>query len=75
MQHYKDLNNDSGILAYESGDDYIKVQFKDGAIYLYNYNKPGSQHIEEMKRLANNGNGLNSYIGKYVKSNYAFRMI
>ena len=71
MQHYEDLNNDSGISAYESGDDYIKVQFKDGTIYVYDYNKPGSQHVEEMKGLANSGNGLNSYINKYVKSNYA----
>lgn len=67
-----DINGDSGVAAYESGADYIKVQFKGNTtIYLYNYSAPGAAHVEEMKRLAATGDGLNSYISKYVKSNYA----
>ena len=36
MQHYKNLGGDSGVSAFELGEDYIKVQFNDGSVYLYN---------------------------------------
>ncbi len=70
MNIYKDIDNDSGVSSYNYGSDYIEVEFKDSSVYLYNYSKPGKQHIEEMKRLANQGDGLNFYITKYVKKNY-----
>ncbi|MBI4003280.1 MAG: hypothetical protein HY348_16060 [Nitrospira defluvii] len=35
MERYKNLNRNSGVVAYEIGPDFIKVQFSDGAIYLY----------------------------------------
>jgi len=71
MEHYKNLSGDSGVKAYEIGDNYIKVKFKDDAIYLYNYQSAGRQHIEKMKELAIKGSGLNSYINKYVRKKYA----
>jgi hypothetical protein len=49
MQSYKNLSGNSGVLAYESGNDYIKVKFHDGSIYLYNYIRPGMQDVEIMK--------------------------
>jgi hypothetical protein len=50
----------------------ITVKFKDSnTSYLYNSNKPGSQHIREMIKLAELGSGLGGYINKEVKSNYA----
>ena len=70
MKIYKDIDNDSGVSGYNYGSDYIEVEFKGGSIYLYNYSNPGEQHVEEMKRLADRGDGLNSYIMKYVKNNY-----
>ena len=75
MKIYRDLNNDSGINAYEISDDSITVRFKTGAVYLYNYLSTGAIHIEEMKRLAEAGDGLNSYIGRKIKGNYAKRII
>ncbi|MFW5703762.1 MAG: hypothetical protein ACOCXQ_02920 [Patescibacteria group bacterium] len=65
MQHYKNLGGDSGIEAYEYGQDYIIVQFKNGTIrnYKYTYASAGSSVIEIMKQLADQGHGLNSYIG------------
>lgn len=45
--------------------DYIEVRFfGNPVIYRYSYIKTGQAHVEEMKRLAIVGEGLNSYIGK-----------
>lgn len=62
MKAYKDINGDSGIAAYDYGDDWIKVQFKDGHAYEYLASNIGQAHITTMKGLADAGNGLNSYI-------------
>lgn len=64
MQSYRDIDGDSGVKAYESGRDFIKVEFEDCSIYLYTYRSSGSQHIETMKDLAVKGDGLNAYISK-----------
>jgi len=65
MKHYTDSDNDSNISAYEYGDDFIVVEFKDGSRYAYTYASAGSGNIEEMKRLANCGDGLNSFISRH----------
>ncbi len=64
MQPYANTNGDSGIVAYQLGDDYIKVQFQSGqwTLYTYAYASAGSSAVETMKNLAQQGNGLNSYI-------------
>lgn len=62
MKNYKDLNNDSGISAYEYSDTSIFVQFKNGKIYEYLESKIGSSHLNIMKKLADSGDGLNAYI-------------
>ncbi|MDO8610271.1 MAG: hypothetical protein Q7R95_07010 [bacterium] len=74
MQKYLNLGGGSGISEYEIWDDYIKVKFDDDSIYLYDYSAPGQSHVEEMKRLAQEGSGLNSYIRKYVKKNFAAQL-
>ena len=74
MVRYRNLGGDSGVSAYEIGNDFIKVQFSDGFIYLYSYRKPGSIHVEQMKILAQNGNGLNSYINEKVKYKYEYKL-
>lgn len=66
-----DINGDSGVYGYETGSDYITVQFKTGRVYAYSYLSAGRVHVEAMKVLAESGNGLNSYINKYVKKLYA----
>lgn len=71
MSTYKNLSGSSGVSSYEIGDDYIEVTFKGNSVYLYNYYKPGKLHVDKMKTLAQAGSGLNSYIGLYVKKNYA----
>lgn len=70
MENYRNLGGTSGVKAFEIGTDFIKVKFSDNSIYLYNYRKPGSHHVENMKILAKNGSGLNSYINLNVKFSY-----
>ncbi|MBN3724362.1 hypothetical protein [Burkholderia sp. Ac-20379] len=64
MEHYKNLDGDSGVLQYENGSDYIWVVFSDGARYQYTYGSAGAENIETMKKLAVAGRGLNSFIMK-----------
>ena len=62
MNAYKDINGDSGVSAYDYGNDWIKIKFKHGLTYEYRTSKIGSAHISTMKRLADSGDGLNAYI-------------
>lgn len=71
MERYLDLSRSSGVSHYENGNDFIIVQFTDGAQYLYNYSSAGQENIEHMKVLAANGSGLNSFININVKKHYA----
>lgn len=70
MKRYSDVDRDSGVIAYESGDNFIRVKFGDGGVYLYTYASAGANHIERMKVLAEKGDGLNAYINDYVKKAY-----
>jgi curli biogenesis system outer membrane secretion channel CsgG len=69
-QAYADPDGDSSVAAYEIGDDYVRVRFSDGSVYLYTYASAGASHVERMKELARSGDGLNSYIMNNVKYDY-----
>jgi len=73
MQRYKSTVN-SGVLAYEIGDDRIKIKFLDGTIYLYTYQSAGTENIEQMKTLANAGRGLTTFINQAVRDQYAIKV-
>lgn len=70
MERYRNLNGDSGVFTFEIGDDYIKVVFSTGVEYTYSNHKAGRLHVENMKRLAIQGAGLNAYINKNVRKLY-----
>jgi len=71
MPIYKDIDGDSGVNSYEYGDDCITVWFNGTSrSYTYSYASAGSHHIEEMKRLADIGDGLNAYINYNAKYLY-----
>lgn len=67
MEHYKNLGGDSGVVAYKIEVDSITVKFKDGWHYLYDHAHTGSANIEQMKKLAVTGKGLNSLISSVIK--------
>jgi len=74
MERYKNLGGDSGISAYEIGNDSITVQFSSGSVYLYTYQSAGRDNIEHMKKLAITGEGLNSFIMRNVRKAYAAKL-
>lgn len=74
VQPYRDIDGDSNVTAYEIGPGSIIVQFAGGATYLYNASAPGSGQVAEMQRLARSGDGLNAYINKYVRKNFAAKL-
>ena len=71
MESYTNVGGNSGIINYEIGQNFIKVEFVDGSIYRYTYASAGSANIEYMKQLARQGHGLNSFINKNIKNLYA----
>jgi hypothetical protein len=71
MIAYKNLGGDSGVSAYNILESSIEVRFRDGMIYLYTYQSAGREMIENMKRLATAGTGLNSYISRTVKKRFS----
>ena len=73
MEMYKDLGRDSGVHSFKVEADSIRVKFKDGKGYIYSYGATGRMHVEQMKLLAYQGRGLNSYINKNVRKAYQGR--
>ena len=71
MEHYRNVNGNSNVSAYEIGQDYIVVKFyKTARIYRYSYAKAGKANVEYMKQLALAGHGLNSFIRRFANKLY-----
>lgn len=70
MERYANRGGNSGVRGYSIGEDYIDVMFSSGALYRYSYRSAGVAKVEEMKRLAVVGQGLNSYIMRHARFNY-----
>jgi hypothetical protein len=58
-------SGNSGITAFQYGGDWIRVQFKNGVTYEYRSSEIGNHHLNAMKRLADIGKGLNTYISNH----------
>ena len=67
MREYRNQNGNSGITAYDIGDDYIDVEFKNGGIYRYEEAAIGRLQFLNMQVLAIMGSGLNAFITMFVK--------
>lgn len=74
MERYGNLSGDSGVFAYEIGEDSIAVEFREGHIYLYTTASAGAANIGEMQRLARAGRGLSSFIARVVRGRYAEKL-
>jgi hypothetical protein len=74
----KSGEENTGVSHYSSGKDYIILKFmqpttEDKQMYLYNYEKPGKEHVENMKKLAEEGKQLSGYVNQNVRKDfYAF---
>lgn len=74
MKPYRNKSKNSGIVAFEAGRDFLLLKFKDGEVYRYDWKKPGKAMVEKMKRLAESGAGLATYINKYIRKNFAKKL-
>lgn len=74
MTRYSNQGGRSGVEAFEIRDKSIVIKFKRDGKYVYDYQVPGEEHVEEMKRLAVAGRGLSTYISQNVRKRFA-RMI
>ncbi|KAF1688616.1 hypothetical protein [Pseudoxanthomonas taiwanensis] len=74
MKRYRGGDGDSGIAAYACGPGWIEVRFRRGGTYRYDARHPGLAHVLEMQRLAEAGDGLNTYINRFVRGDYAARL-
>ena len=71
MTRYANLNGNSNVEAYEIGSDYIAVKFyRTAKIYRYTYASAGRSNVEQAKKLAKSGSGLNSFIMNYMRYSY-----
>lgn len=75
MKRYQNLGGDSSVVAYEYDATSIRVQFNDNSIYEYSSAKIGETALQEMKRLADAGRGLCSYINRHkeIRNGYSRR--
>ncbi|WP_144147845.1 hypothetical protein [Paraburkholderia sp. BCC1884] len=73
MERYRNISGDSGVEAYEIGDDFVKLRFRTGGVYWYTEASVGARHLAALKRLARRGQGLSTYISQHteVSAGYA----
>lgn len=75
MTPYKNLSGHAGVVAYAITDDAIHIRFRDGVEpnYLYDTASVGKADLQTMKRLAQAGRGLTTFISRNVGERYARR--
>jgi hypothetical protein len=75
MTPYKNRSGHSGVVAYAITEDAIHILFRDGdePNYLYDVASVGRAQLEAMKRLAQGGRGLSTFISQHVRDAYARR--
>lgn len=73
MKPYKDTDNDSNIEAYEYDEDSITIRFKDESVYEYTGDCVTPYMLNQMKALADAGDGLNAFINEH-KPPYSSKM-
>jgi len=74
VQAYKNLSGDSGVTHYELHPASLTLRFRNGDTYLYDQQHPGPRHVARMQTLARRGQGLATYISRYVRDNYAAKV-
>ena len=64
----------SGVESYELCEGGIIVCFGKDRSYLYNEERPGAEHVSQMRERAEAGVGLATYMSRFVRENYARRV-
>ena len=71
MQRYRNLDGSSGVVAYATGPDFVRIRFRNqDKVYTYSHDSAGQEHVENLKLLAAAGRGLSTYISRHVHDLY-----
>lgn len=75
MKNYMDMSGKSGVRGYDYGDDWIDVFFSARWVYTYRASGVGALNLETMKKFADAGSGLGSFINAtpVVRNGFASR--
>lgn len=65
VKRYGNRAGNSGVTGYECTDEQIAVRFKSGETYVYTRALIGKAHLAAMKRRAEAGRGLSTYINQH----------
>lgn len=71
---YRNIGRDSPIRYFALGPSFIRVWFENGDGYEYDDSSPGREHVDAMKRHAEEERGLATYISRYVHKRYARKL-
>jgi hypothetical protein len=63
-RQYKNKGGNSSVRSTQASQDKIKVKFSDNSTYVYSKESAGTRRVNTMKKLAEEGQGLNSYINR-----------
>lgn len=74
MQKYSNLSGKSGVTGFQIYEAAVAVEFSGKQTYLYSYQSAGVENVEKMKRLARKGEGLATFISRYVPHDYARKL-
>ena len=64
MDQYANISGKSGVAEFEIGDKYVLVVFTNGNVKSYSEEDYDSDEIEEIKTLAQSGQGLNTFLNQ-----------
>ncbi len=70
-ESYANLSGRSGVDKTKSERGKLRVKFQDGSTYVYTNASAGRHRVRRMRALAQQGTGLNGYINRTVKKDYA----
>lgn len=74
MQPYTDRGGDTTVIGFEDGDDFIRIQYLDGAILEFRVGEVSAAHVMNLRQLAQLGEGLQSYLSRHVPTRLARRI-
>ena len=74
MHRYRNNSGESGVVAYDIGQDSITIQFSGGERYLYTERSTGAESIARMQELAREGRGLSTFVSQHIRSRYARKL-
>jgi hypothetical protein len=68
---YANIGGNSGVASYDYGPDWMVVNFTTGSRYIYTLKSTTPESMGYLKKYAQEGKGLNSYIMRMLREDYA----